>query len=158
MNSEKRLCNRVAVEIKIYCIKNGIGFLREQFLSVGRDLSLQGARIATNKEMSVGEHIVMVIEIPVYCFPLLAYGEVVWIKKEGAREAGFPDALEAGVKFYKLELVDKKRLKNFVITRGNTYCAKRFIDTPGNGKSDLVYSREGHMVRNQRIGICSIPF
>jgi hypothetical protein len=100
----------------------------------------------------------MVIEIPVYSFPLLAYGEVVWLKNAGEIEGGFQGALEAGIKFFKIELVDKKRLKNFVISKENTYCAKRFIDTLGGGRSDLAYSRDGQIVRNQRIGMCAIPF
>lgn len=112
---ERRGFNRTAVKIRVHCVKNWFDGRREVFFSMAKNLSDQGVLILTSKEVVPGEHIILVLHIPGYYFPVLLCGEVVWLKRENKeRKESQHLILAAGIKFFKIDKSDQNRIRNFL--------------------------------------------
>jgi len=117
MNAERRIFKRMPVEFKAHCIRNSQGTSQEYFLSFAKDISLNGMRLISSKAVGIGERLTMALEIPIYFLPLLLYGEIAWIKNAAETR----NNLESGVKFFKMEPIDNKRLKKYLSSKREEY-------------------------------------
>ncbi len=123
MRWDKRVSKRKTVKVVVHCVQNGNSFFPEHFVSFTFDLSLQGARLVLPRETKIGNCITMAMEVPVYFFPLLVYGKVVWIKKTEGLKGQISNFIEAGIKFVNVETSDFAKLEDFLDLR-NGYTDK----------------------------------
>jgi hypothetical protein len=115
MDAERRGFKRVAAKIIAHCSRRRSGTnLAERFLSFTKDLSLKGAHLVVNRDVRIGEHFTVGLEAPTSFIPILAYGEVVWLKGAGLDRGRRSDAVEAGIKFLKLDLSDAQKINEFL--------------------------------------------
>lgn len=122
MDTEKRMFKRMPVEFETHCIRNLSGTSHEYFVSCAKDLSLQGVHLISSKAVGIGEHIAMALKIPAYFLPLLFYGEVVWMKSQNDTH----NDQEAGVRFFKTDPVDQKRLTEYLGSIEKEYIAPTY--------------------------------
>ena len=79
-------------------------FGRNVFL---RDVSAEGAKIATKERISVNENIDLLVELPDGHDPLRLSGKVMWLRGEN------PNTWDAGVKFDKVDFMATQRIFKF---------------------------------------------
>jgi hypothetical protein len=134
MNTERRIFKRVPVEFKAHCIRNLQGASHEYFLSFAKDISLQGMRIASSRPVELGEHITLALEIPIYFIPLLLYGEAEWL----THKDGINNNVECGMRFFKMEPVDYKRLRNYLSSIDKEYLSPSYKEDIFKEESNIL--------------------
>lgn len=78
---------------------------------VGKDISEGGARFIVYERLMKGTKLEMELEMPFDSIPILAKGEIAWIKKIGDENS---KTFEAGVIFKNISQIDQKRLKMYI--------------------------------------------
>jgi c-di-GMP-binding flagellar brake protein YcgR len=84
---------------------------RTQDQIVGKDISEGGARFIVYERLTKGTKLDFQLEMPFDSMPILAKGEVAWIKKIGDEGS---KTFEAGVVFKGVSQNDQKRLKMYI--------------------------------------------
>lgn len=84
---------------------------RTQDQIVGKDISESGARFIIYERLIKGTKLDLQLEVPFDPMPILAKGEVAWIKKIGGENS---KTFEAGVLFKCASPNDQKRLKMYI--------------------------------------------
>jgi len=139
MNAERRGSKRVLVEFKAHCIRNLQGTSHEYFLSFAKDISLQGIRLTSSKPARPGERITLALEVPIYFIPLLLYGEVGWLRHKD----GINNNVECGMRFFKMEPVDYKRLKNYLSSIDKEYLSPLHKEGIVKEESNILQMAQG---------------
>ena len=78
---------------------------------VGRDISEGGVRFIIYERLVKGTKLEMQIQVPFDPMPILAKGEIAWIKKIGDEDSR---TFEAGAVFEGISPIDQKRLKMYI--------------------------------------------
>jgi c-di-GMP-binding flagellar brake protein YcgR len=78
---------------------------------VGKDISEGGARFIIYERLVKGTKLEIQLEAPFDPMPILAKGEIAWIKKIGDENS---KTFEAGVVFKGISQIDQKRLKMYI--------------------------------------------
>jgi c-di-GMP-binding flagellar brake protein YcgR len=78
---------------------------------VGKDISEGGARFIVYERLMKGTKLDIQLEVPFDSMPMLAKGEVSWIKKIGDEDSKI---FEVGVVFKGISQIDQKRLKMYI--------------------------------------------
>lgn len=94
----------VPVDVKYGAPVEGI-----EGLSMSRDVSREGVGFPVNRQMVRGTMLELEINIPGEFIPVIARGEVAWVK-ESAERGDF----DAGVKVVKMDPFDRSRLLEYV--------------------------------------------
>ena len=126
MSEDKRGFKRIRTKVIVNGMKTNDQYrVPEHFLSFTTDLSCQGARIICAKDIKPNDQLVLTLEIPTSFIPVLTFSEAIWVKKvDGSCKdrKGNKTAVEAGVKFLKVEPWDSKKLKKFLETKDSQFC------------------------------------
>ncbi|RJP27392.1 MAG: PilZ domain-containing protein [Candidatus Omnitrophota bacterium] len=117
MNEERRAFKRLPVELKTHCIRNLCGKSHEYFPSFAKNISFQGMHLISSKDIGIGERLDFALEVPIYFIPLLLHGEAKWV----IHKNGLNNNVVCGFKFFKMEPIDYKRLKNYLISIEKEY-------------------------------------
>ncbi len=78
-------------------------------LSISKDVSREGIGFPVNKQMASGTTVELEINIPREFVPIIASGEVAWVKRSSER-----GDFDAGVKVVKMDPFDRSRLLEYV--------------------------------------------
>jgi len=115
-DNEKRSHKRIPVNVLANCEKlSHAPWGGSHFIAYTKDLSLWGGKFVVGKDIKVGQHLSIALELPVHFLPLLIDAEVVWMHKREAFGLASKGNAEAGIRFVKLDSPsDEEKLKSYL--------------------------------------------
>lgn len=108
---EKRSYSRLNIPMEIVCIFHENK--EDKLYGVGQDISLNGVRILIDRKLNVGTVLELEVTTTSFTEPIIVLAEIVW---QQAKNRENSNHYETGLKFTKINIQNKKKIKEILIS------------------------------------------
>jgi len=117
---DKRIHERIPTKFLVNCSKTSKDtLLKVRFLAYSKDISDKGIHLVVSKDLQKGDRFNMSLELPDFFLPITTSGEVVWNQESSELNGVSKEnvVFEIGVRFNRIDLRDKEKLRTFIEKR-----------------------------------------